>query len=413
MSFSTITILGQAVTLVQIPAKPGLKQVDWKYLDQVAQVRSVFNGQTQRQKWPGADMLAGTAHLPPLTLLQADAWETFLMQLRGRANAFQMGDPLRSSPRGSGTVFGNHPLVDNTVAWGNAAGSEMLGTKGWIANTPILKQGDWMQVGFRLYRVLDDVTSDASGNAVIPIWPTLREQPNNDGTSVGYLNAAGAARKFSSGTLGGYSFGCIWNEFSTPALPSDAVVQGIYPVIIASGTFDICFQYLQYGAGITFTSGGTPFTSPYGTGPIAPGASFASTEFYGASLGTSLGGLANQGILMAINSSLLKNPTADAINATAVGYAVYYTSATPVIDPQIAAPFTVPTGQGLAWSLPFAVELDISANNGTASGTAVADNGNIILNNPLGLFSLSSNERNNSVDIGRLAKTGFPFEEYR
>lgn len=414
MSFSIITIDGNPVTVVDLPAKPGLKSIEWDYFDQVASVRSTFTGQTQRQKWPGADKLSGVANLPALTVLQADDWETFQMQLRGIANAFRMGDPLRSMPRGGGGVFPNAPLVDNTVAWGNVAGSEMLGTKGWVPGLLILKRGDWIEIGFRLYRVLDDVFADGSGKAVIPVWPSLREAPNNDGTSALYLNATGAAAKSFSASLGGYTWGCIWNEFDTPDLPSDAVIQGIYPVITASGTFDIAFQFLEYGTGITFSSGGTAFIHPYATGPITPGASFASTQFYGASLGTSLSALNGIGILMAINSSLLQNPTTDAIAASSVGIAVYYTSATPVTDPQMPPPFSVPSGQGLAWSLPFAVELGgPPALNGTVSGTPVIDNGNIVLNNPRGLFSLASNKRTSSADVTRLSRTSFPFEEYR
>lgn len=139
----------------------------------VAIVRSPFTGQTQAQQWPGADMLTGTVTLPPLTQTQADAWIAFLMQLRGMANALQIGDPMKTAPRGtplgSGLVDGSFPVV---------AGGQVLYTKNWTANsTGLLLPGDYMQVGYRLYRVLDTVNSDSTGGALINIWPSLREVP--------------------------------------------------------------------------------------------------------------------------------------------------------------------------------------------------------------------------------------------
>jgi hypothetical protein len=41
----------------------------------------------------------------------------------------------------------------------------------------LLLPGDYLQVGYRLHRVLDIVNSDSSGNAVISVWPSLREVP--------------------------------------------------------------------------------------------------------------------------------------------------------------------------------------------------------------------------------------------
>lgn len=419
MSISTITLAGNPVTVVQLPAAPGLRSIEWDYFDQVAAVTSMFTGQKQRQKWPGADMLSGVATMPPLTVAQADDWESFQMQLRGMANAFQMGDPLRTRPRGSGANFPNSPIVDNTVGNLNIAGSETLNTKGWVANSLVLRRGDWLQVGYRLYRALDDVTSDSGGHATIPIWPSLREQPSNNGTSASWINAAGAISKFRSVTLGGYGATATWSNFSGPirGLPADAVIQGIYPVIVASATFDIAFQNLTYGNPAAPAStppyGPSPFTNPFSTNPITPGASFSSTEFYGPSIGASLSVLAGQLVTITISSSLLVNPTTDAMAATGVGYAIYYTSAAPYTDPLMAPPFTVPSGQGLAWSVPLSAVATADPATGAASATPGLDNGNLLLANAKGLFALSSNRRTSSVNLPGISRTSFPFEEYR
>jgi len=417
MPISTITIGTQTIQVVALPAAPGLRSIDWDYSDAVAGVSSVFTGQKQRQQWPGADRLSGVAHLPPLTIAQADDWEAFQMQLRGIANAFQMGDPLRLKPRGSGA---GAPIVDNTQPGGNAAGSQTLATKGWTANAVnVLRRGDWLQMGYRLYRALDDMSADSAGNAMIPIWPSLREQPPNNGSSARWLNASGSATKTSSITLGDYNSGVIWSNFQLPQstpLPSDAVIQGIYPVLIASGNYDICFQYLRYG-NVSFalsSLNGTGFTQPSGSPPISGAGSFASTEFYAtASIGSSLAALTGQSIGMCISSSLLQSPITDSMNATGVGFAIYYTSAAPVTDPLMPPPFAVPGGQGLAWALPSVTATTPTDSNIQSSASPAIDNGGLVLNGARGLFSLGSNKRTSSADITQLSRTSFQFEEYR
>jgi hypothetical protein len=199
-------------------------------------------------------------------------------------------------------------------------------------------------------------------------------------TSNGYLNATGALTKFRSVTLGGFAMVVTWSDFSVPAirpLPNDAVILGIYPVIIASGNYDICFQDMTYGPPSSTLPAGGPFTNPYNTNPITPGASFGSTEFWGPSIGAALALLANQQIAMAIDSSLLNGSITDSMDATGVGFAVYYASAAPRVDATMPPPFAVPAGQGLAWALPFAVTAlaeDGQGNTGTAVGTAAVLN---------------------------------------
>jgi hypothetical protein len=95
------------------------------------------------------------------------------MECRGMANAIQIADPLKSTPRGNplGT-----PTCPSTPV--DAFGSQVLHTVGWTAGkVGLLLPGDYLQVGYRLHRVLDIVNSDSSGNATISVWPSLREAP--------------------------------------------------------------------------------------------------------------------------------------------------------------------------------------------------------------------------------------------
>lgn len=94
--------------------------------------------------------------------------ETFLLKLRGGAGKFRFGDPFHSKPMGRARGV---PKVIAAVA-----GSQTLTTSGWMPNHPAqLLAGDYLQLGERLYRVLDQVGSDAAGNATLTVWPNLRE----------------------------------------------------------------------------------------------------------------------------------------------------------------------------------------------------------------------------------------------
>jgi hypothetical protein len=189
MATTNITIAGNTIALVTLPTSPGLRSVEFDFSETVAIVTSIFTGQTQVQRWPGADNLSGTATLPPLTQVQADAWISALMQCWGMANAFLLGDPMKKAPRG--TALGA-PAVDGSVAM--SAGSNTLYTYGWSASqNGLLLPGDYLQQGYRLHRVIDPVNSDANGKASINIWPSLREVPTN-GTPLTLTNAKGLFR---------------------------------------------------------------------------------------------------------------------------------------------------------------------------------------------------------------------------
>jgi hypothetical protein len=176
MSASIITLNGNSVTLVATPSTK-VRGLELHISDAIATVSSPYTGQTQTQSWPGGDMWSGTVTLPDLAQVDADAWIAFLMELRGMQNAFQIGDRLKATPRG--TPAGT-PLIDNSANGGNPAMSQALATKGWTASAPnVLLPGDYVQVGYRLHRVLDAVSADSSGKAVLSLWPSLREQPTD------------------------------------------------------------------------------------------------------------------------------------------------------------------------------------------------------------------------------------------
>jgi hypothetical protein len=180
---TTITVSGQSVSLVAAPSSLLARSADFKITDSVAVTRSPFTGAVaNRFKWPGADNWTMTLTLPPLYGDDADIWEAFLSQMRGRANAAQFSDPRRRFPKGA--LFGSAPLVDNATSGTNGFMAESLHIKGLAPNTfGVFLPGDYIQVGYRLYRVLDRINADANGKAILPIFPTLREVPV-DGSAV-------------------------------------------------------------------------------------------------------------------------------------------------------------------------------------------------------------------------------------
>lgn len=422
MSQNSITLGGQTVTVVSVPTSPGIRAVQFSPFDAVSNVRSVFTGQTQAQQWPGADLFSGTLTLPSLSQAQADDWISFLMQCRGRANAFMVGDPAKKSPRGSGS---GTPFVDNNQNGGNPAGSQWLGTKGWTANAQgVLRRGDWIQVGWRLYRVLDDINADGYGNALLPIWPSLREQPTNDGTTNLAVNANGSVHGFHSAPVNPCAWGIEWTGFQLVpgvTLPLDAVVQAIYPVIVLS---------TAQGAGSTpiyqakFGNDGQPVWSygrSYGSGfsGFVGGTIYTNQEF---SDNLAARGYANITVAdlanFYIGVEILSTTSTDfdaTISVSSVGFAVYYSSATPTTDSTtMTPPVAVPAGQGVAWALPFGVAWgDGNTSTGSATGVAASANGGLGLTNPRGLFRLAENKRDWTADFTRRTQLGVKVEEYR
>ncbi len=189
---STITLGSNTYTLVTLPANPGFVDLTLTMDDTVAVVQSPFvPSQVQTQAWPGADgwKLQGT--LPKMPNSVSGPWIGFLAALRGRANVFQAGDPTRTTPLGKAQ---GAPVVNGTISGGNAVSAYALNTRGWHASVyRQLLPGDYLQIVNRLYIAVAEVDSDGSGNAVIQIWPSLRETPA-DGAAIKLINPVGVFR---------------------------------------------------------------------------------------------------------------------------------------------------------------------------------------------------------------------------
>ena len=187
MSTTTITVDGNPVTLVPLPATPAPRMVEPWAQDSVAVVTFPFTGQTQAQASGGADLWGMMVTYAPLTSLQASPLLAWLLGMRGMFNAVQLAPPEYAGPQG--TPFGT-PVLNGL----HVAATTSLITNGWpVSGFGLLLPWDCIQIGYRLYRVLDAVNSDASGNATFRIWPSLREDWAT-GTPIVYANPLGLFR---------------------------------------------------------------------------------------------------------------------------------------------------------------------------------------------------------------------------
>ena len=165
--------------------------IEWDERDIVAVSTSPFTGQAQVYDWQ-ASWWEGQVSFAALDRWSHDAWSAFLSSVRGPLNVFSLGDPKARKPKGSAP---GDPLVD-----GAAQSGYTLATRGWTPGAQnILLFGDYLQVGYRLYKVTDDqVNADGDGKASIAIWPPLRDLPA-DGTVIVTRNCKGLFRLKAAG----------------------------------------------------------------------------------------------------------------------------------------------------------------------------------------------------------------------
>jgi len=167
------------------PTTPGPKRVEFASTQQVGLARSPFTLQAQVQEYQG-DMWTATVTLPVMQRESAEEWHAFLLSLHGVRGTFYLYDPLGREPRGIAT---GSPLVK-----GGSQSGYTLATEGWsVSTTNVLKKGDWIQIGSYLYKVVNDHSSDGSGEATLDIWPSLRVSPA-DNDAIITSNAKGVFR---------------------------------------------------------------------------------------------------------------------------------------------------------------------------------------------------------------------------
>ncbi len=163
---------------LSLPTTTGIAKIRLIANDIVGISQSPFTAAQQVYRYTGQFWEADIT-LPPMTRAEAEYWISFLLKLNGPYGTFLLSDPVGGTARGVAT---GTPVVNG----GSQTGNELV-TDGWTTSTTgILKAGDYIQLGSgataRLYKVLDDVNSDGSGNATLTLWPDLRSAPADNAT---------------------------------------------------------------------------------------------------------------------------------------------------------------------------------------------------------------------------------------
>ena len=97
-----------------------------------------------------------------------------------------IGDPKAKVPKGAPAGV---PVVAGAAQTGYA-----LATRGWMANKyRLMLPGDFIQIGYRFYKLRDQVDSNGAGNATLTIWPNLRDLPA-DGAAIQLTHCKGLFR---------------------------------------------------------------------------------------------------------------------------------------------------------------------------------------------------------------------------
>lgn len=173
-----------------LPTTTGIATVTLSARNVVGLSQSPFTMKQQVQKHAGQRWEA-QVQLPPMDRDEAEYWISFLMKLNGVFGTFLLGDPNGATPRGG--IKDN--ASDQMRVNGASQSGNSLNIDGATASvTDYLKAGDYLQIGggatAELYKVLNDVDSDASGELTVDIWPNLRSTPADD------------ARVFAANTVG-------------------------------------------------------------------------------------------------------------------------------------------------------------------------------------------------------------------
>ena len=167
---------------LDLPTVKGIRAIRLTAKNSVGVSTSPFSYTQQVYKHQGQRWQA-EVQLPSMTRAEAEEWFSFLVKLNGQYGTFLLGDP-HSAPRGSAATTPGTPVVNGASQTGGTLAIDGLPASA----TGYLKAGDYIQVGSgaaaKLHKVLNNVDSNASGEATLDIWPDLRSSPADDETVV-------------------------------------------------------------------------------------------------------------------------------------------------------------------------------------------------------------------------------------
>jgi hypothetical protein len=168
-----------------MPSHTGVASITLRAVNQTAISASPFTYSQQVFNHAGKRWEA-EVQLPRMKREDAEQWVAWLLSLKGQLGTFELGDPNGGTARGA---LGGSPVVAGSLQTGGSLDIDgcSASVTGW------LKAGDYVQVGTQLYKVLQDVDTNASGEATLELWPNIRTAPS-DNTPVVTNNPVGRFR---------------------------------------------------------------------------------------------------------------------------------------------------------------------------------------------------------------------------
>lgn len=160
---------------LSIPNTTSFSQINMMAKSTVGVSTSPFTNQAQIYKWSG-EYWEADIQTKPMKREDAEYWISFMIKLKGSYGTFLINpDVLGNTARGSCASAAGTPVVNGA----HTAQSNTLNITGAPAGaTDYFKAGDYFSIGTgastRLFKVLDDTSSNGSGELVVNIFPQLR-----------------------------------------------------------------------------------------------------------------------------------------------------------------------------------------------------------------------------------------------
>jgi hypothetical protein len=152
---------------ITLPTTPNPASMTWKL---------VYPSQTNVSPYTGARQVLGsnrgwwecTVEYPPIVgASNISPWRSFIAQMRGQVNTFQL--PVDPTAQSSASAS---PLVNGA----NQTGRSIV-CDAWPASATTLTAGQYVTINNQLLQLTADVTADGSGNATLSIEPPVRSAP--------------------------------------------------------------------------------------------------------------------------------------------------------------------------------------------------------------------------------------------
>lgn len=163
---------------------------EWRIVRSVSVTQSPFTFAQQVAEFQGA-VWTTTVTLPPMSRADAGSWQAFFMQLHGRKGTFLLGDPDGKSILGTATGTMSVNGVHNIGAFSVTVDGLN------VSQTAAFKKGDYVQFGSgtsaKLHMIVEDISTDISGNAILQIEPPLKTALADDDV-VTYSNTVAVMR---------------------------------------------------------------------------------------------------------------------------------------------------------------------------------------------------------------------------